>query len=275
MEAFEKYRPTLFAVAYKMTKSVADAEDIVQDIFIRFSGQASQGIQNPEAYWVKAVMNRCLDVLEKKKHIQYVGIDLPEPMFRQRFEQIQGHDVSYALLLLLQKLNPEERAVFILRETLDYDYAEIAETLGLQEANCRQLMHRAKEKMAADKVRNIPTAEERSSLVNAFVKGVGGDVQQLVRYLKEDIVIYSDGGGKVAAARFPIVGLEKCLLFLNALYTKFGHTFYMEPALINGEPGVILRKNENHEIETVMVPEFDNGQVSAFYFIRNPDKLGG
>lgn len=274
MTSFETLRPALFAVAYKMTKSVADAEDILQDIFIRFS-QNETDVQHPKAYWVKTVMNRCLDLLEKKKRIVYPGIDLPEPLFYQQYEALQRYDVSYALLLLLQKLNPVERAVFILRETLNYGYDEIAQTLDLNEANCRQLFHRSKEKMAEPKVRNIPTEEERLSLVDAFMSGATGNVQQLVDYLKEDIVIYSDGGGKVSAARQPIMGRAYCLAFLQGLYAKFGSTFSVEKTWVNGEVSILFRRKEDGAADTIMWADMDGHGISALYFIRNPDKLTG
>lgn len=273
MEPFENYRPKLFAVAYKMTKSVADAEDVVQDIFLRYASGAGGDIRNPEAYWVKAVMNRCLDLLEKKKHVIYPGIDLPEPLFAQRFDDAGGYDVSYALLVLLQKLNPVERAVFILRETLDYGYDEIAGILDLTEANCRQLLHRAKEKMSTGKVRNLPTAEERAALVKAFISGTEGDVDQLLAYLKEDIGIYSDGGGKVSAARNPIFGREACAAFLTGIYKKFGDAFSMESAPLNGETGVLLRQKETGAVDTAMLMDLEDGKVISIYIVRNPDKL--
>jgi len=220
MESFETLRPHLFAVAYKMTKSVADAEDIVQDLFLRFASQEDGAIRDPEAYWVKAAMNRCLDLLEKKSRVTYIGPDLPEPLYRERFDEVRQHDVSYALLLLLQKLNPVERAVFILRETLDYGYDEIAGILGLQVANSRQLFHRAKEKITSDQVRHTPSQHERNQLVDAFISGIGGEVESLLSYLKDDIVIYSDGGGKVSAAVKPIIGLMAGKAFLQGLLQK-------------------------------------------------------
>lgn len=272
MEPFETYRPKLFAVAYKMTKRVADAEDIVQDMFIRFS-QQPQGIQNPEAYWVKAVMNRCLDLLEKKSHIAYVGNDLPEPLYSARFEEVRQHDVSYALLMLLQKLNPVERAVFILRETLEYGYPEIAGTLELDEAHCRQLLHRAKEKIAHGKIRHMPSAQERKLLVDAFVSGAGGEVNQLLAYLKDDIVIYADGGGKVSAATKPIVGPAHCAAYLNGLHQKYGHILRLEASEVNGEAAVLFRRKDDGIVDTVMLMDYADGGIAAIYLIRNPDKL--
>ncbi len=146
IELFEKYKRILFVVAYKMTKSLADAEDIVQDVFISFSKQTLNDIQNLENYLVKSVMNRSLSLLEKQKQITYPGINLPEPLFYERSHYIHEQDISYALLLLLQTLNPTERAIFILRETLAFDYTEIASILSIREADCRQQLHRAKEK---------------------------------------------------------------------------------------------------------------------------------
>lgn len=272
MDAFETYRPKLFAVAYKMTKSVADAEDIVQDLFLRYS-QAPEGVHNPEAYWVKACMNRCLDLLEKKSRLAYVGSDLPEPLHPTRFDALRQHDVSYALLLLLQKLNPVERAVFLLRETLDYGYPEIADMLDLGEANCRQLLHRAKEKISTGTIRRVPTPEERRSLVDAFVSGAAGNVDELLAYLKEDIVIYADGGGKVAAATKPIVGAAHVAAYLHGLQQKFGHAVDWEVSSVNGEAAVLFRRKDDGVVDTVLLLDVTDEGIGAMYVIRNPDKL--
>jgi RNA polymerase sigma-70 factor (ECF subfamily) len=244
LELFEKHKPTLFVVAYKMTKNVMDAEDILHDIFISFSKQPIQGIQNVESYLVKSVMNRCLTFIEKQKNIQYTGIDLPSPLFNDRFTYVHDQDISYALLLLLHKLNPIERAIFILRETLDYQHDEIAEILAINEENCRQLLHRAKEKMSSNKTRFIPSKEHSEALINAFLYTcASGDVEQLMILMKADIILYSDGGGKVTAALNPIVGNQKCIYFLTKLYTKIKAEIKVEMTSINGENGILFTLN--------------------------------
>jgi len=274
LELFEKHKPTLFVVAYKMTKNVMDAEDILHDIFISFSKQPIQGIQNVESYLVKSVMNRCLTFIEKQKTIQYTGVDLPAPLFNDRFTYVHDQDISYALLLLLHKLNPIERAVFILRETLDYQHDEIAEILAINGENCRQLLHRAKEKMSSNKTRFIPSKEHSEALINAFLYTcASGDVEQLMILMKADIILYSDGGGKVTAALNPIVGNQKCIYFLTKLYTKLKAEIKVEMTSINGENGILFTNLLTGKIETVMVFAFEDETISALYLIRNPDKI--
>jgi len=278
IELFEKYKRMLFAAAYKMTKSVADAEDIVHDVFIAFSKQTLTGIHNLENYLVKSVMNRSLSLIEKQKQIIYPGINLPEPLFHERSHHIHDQDISYALLLLLQTLNPTERAIFILRETLAYDYAEIAVILSIREEDCRQQLHRAKEKVAGGKMRYATSPEKNESFFAAFLEAcMNGDAQRLMTFLKEDIVIYSDGGGKVVAARQPIVGRDKAIAFLTGIYNKFSHELLPKITRINGEPGVLLFDTGTGLVGTVMVFIYadDRDALASLCLIRNPDKIAG
>ena len=278
VELFEKYKRMLFATAYKMTKSVADAEDIVHDVFISFSKQSLAHIHSLENYLVKSVMNRSLSLLEKQKQITYPGINLPEPLFHERSHHIHEQDISYALLLLLQTLNPTERATFILREALGYDYAEIAEILSIREEDCRQQLHRAKEKIAKGKMRYTASAAKNESFFTAFLEAcVNGDTQQLMTFLKEDIIIYSDGGGKVTAARQPIVGRDNAIAFLTGIYDKFASELLPKITRINGEPGVLLFDTETGLVKTVMVFIYadDRDTLASLCLIRNPDKIAG
>jgi RNA polymerase sigma-70 factor, ECF subfamily len=278
IELFEKYKRTLFVVAYKMTKSVADAEDIVHDVFISFSNQAPADIHNLENYLVKSVMNRSLSLLEKQKHITYPGVNLPEPLFHERSHHIHEQDISYALLLLLQTLNPAERAIFILRETLAFKYAEIAEILSIREEDCRQQLHRAKEKIANGKIRYAASPAKNESFFTAFLKAcMDGDAQQLMTFLKEDIIIYSDGGGKVTAARQPIVGRHHAISFLTGIYNKFASKLLPKITPINGELGVLLFDTETGHVDTVMVfiHADDRDALASLCLIRNPDKIAG
>ncbi|QJB30433.1 sigma-70 family RNA polymerase sigma factor [Chitinophaga oryzae] len=273
MTAFEQYRPTLFAVAYKMTKNAMDAEDILQDVFLAYSRQDAATIVHPENYLVKAVMHRCLSLLEARKKTVYPGIDLPSPLFRERFSYIHDSDISFALLILLQTLNPWERAVFILRETFSYSYAEMAAILGLEQDHCRQLFHRAKVKIAAGKLRYIPGGEQRSTLFQAFAEACStGDTARLMACLKEDITIYSDGGGKVSAARAPLTGRTAAAAFLLGIYAKRGVELSLEVTTINGETGVIFR-DATGAVDTVMILSMDTDGIHTVYFVRNPDKL--
>jgi RNA polymerase sigma-70 factor, ECF subfamily len=276
MEQFEVYRYKLFTIAYKMTRRAADAEDIVQDTFLMVGSRPLNGIQDVEGYLVRSVMNRCLTLLEKNKHVIYPGVDLPEPLFIERYQQVHAQDVSYALTVVLQTLNPLERAVFLLKETLTYSYPEVADVLSMKEDHCRQLFHRAKEKLADGKLRHIPSAAAADKLTRAFLRiGETGDLQQLMAVLKEDVAIYSDGGGKVSAARNIIRGREHCLAFLAGLYEKMGAVLTATRTNINGEPGFIFYNKQSGAIDTIMTLAVEEDSVAAIYFVRNPDKLVG
>nr|WP_295873008.1 sigma-70 family RNA polymerase sigma factor [uncultured Chitinophaga sp.] len=273
MTGFEQYRPRLFAVAYKMTKNAMDAEDILHDVFLAYSRQDATAIVHPENYLVKAVMHRCLSLLEARKKTVYPGIDLPSPLFRERFSYIHDSDISFALLILLQTLNPWERAVFILRETFSYAYEEMAAILGLEQDHCRQLFHRAKEKIAAGKLRYIPAGEQRSALFLAFAEACStGDTARLMSCLKEEITIYSDGGGKVSAARVPLLGRTAAAAFLLGIYAKQGAQLTFEVTEVNGETGVIFHDGAG-AVDTVMILSMDTDGIHTVYFVRNPDKL--
>lgn len=274
MKQFEEYRNKLFTVAYKMTKRVADAEDIVHDTFIAVANRQADAIHDVEGYLVRSVMNRCLTFLEKKKHIIYPGIDLPEPLFVEKFQQVQPQDISYALMVMLHTLNPLERAVFLLKETLDYGYTEVADVLSIKEDNSRQLFHRAKEKIASGKVRHTPTKEEAERIIQAFLlMCANGDTALLMSFLKEDVSIYSDGGGKVPAARNPIFGRDNCIAFLLGIYNKTGDVLTYTLTHINGEPGIVFYNKLSGGVDTAVALAFEDHAITAFYFIRNPDKL--
>lgn len=275
IQQFNEYRPRLFAIAYKMTKSIADAEDVLQDTYVSMSRQANALVQNPEAYWVKSVINRCLLLLERKDKLSYPGINLPEPLFEEAYPEMHSQDVGYALLVLLQKLNPVERAVFLLKETFDYSYKEIAEWLVLEEAHCRQLLHRAREKMASPALRFRPEKETQKTLIYTFMEVcANGKVDQLMHFLKEDITIFSDGGGKAFAALHPIPGREKCIQFLMGLVQKRGEQLIAEPMIVNNETGILFfDKSNGNALDTVMLFSFEGSVITDIYFIRNPDKL--
>lgn len=274
MEQFEAYRYKLFTIAYKMTKRVADAEDIVQDTFMAVGSRSLDAIQDVEGYLVRSVMNRCLTLLEKNKHVTYPGIDLPEPLFVERYQQVHAQDVSYALTVVLHTLNPLERAVFLLKETLAYSYTEVADMVSIKEDHCRQLFHRAKEKLAEGKTRHVPSPGSADRLIHAFLRiREEGDLQQLMAFLKEDVTIYSDGGGKVPAARNVVTGREHCLTFLTGVFEKMGAGLTPVVTRINGEPGFIFYNKQLGAIDTVMMLAVEGENIASIYFMRNPDKL--
>ncbi|SFD16539.1 RNA polymerase sigma-70 factor, ECF subfamily [Chitinophaga sp. CF118] len=272
---FLSRKSRLHALAYKMTESVSDAEDVLNDVYVSFSRQQFEQIRNPEAYLVRSVVHGCFAILEKRKHVVYPGVNLPEPLLYERFPDLQNTDISYALLVLLQKLNPVERAVFLLRESFDYDYNEIASLVGISEDNCRQQLHRAKEKLKTGRVKYTPSNEKKKEITNAFlIACASGDVKQLETYLSKEITIFGDGGGKAATALKPIVGRNNAIAYLVNSALKFGKDLSYTIKQVNMETGVLFENATSVNPDTVMIPVFDqNNQISELFIIRNPDKM--
>ncbi|MCF6407576.1 sigma-70 family RNA polymerase sigma factor [Chitinophaga filiformis] len=268
-------RSRLHGLAYKMTESVTDAEDILSDVYISFSRQPFDQIREPERYLVRSVIHACFAILEKRKNVVYPGINLPEPLAYDRFPDLQKNDISYALLVLLQKLNAVERAVFLLRESFDYDYDEVASLIGISEANCRQHLHRAKEKLKTGNARYSPTSLEREEMTKAFLLAcLNGDVKQLETYLSKEITLFMDGGGKAATATKPIAGFENVMLYLTRGAIKFGANISYTIKAVNMETGVLFENTLTADLDTVLIPVFNqDGQISQLFGIRNPDKM--
>ncbi|SHN44432.1 sigma-70 family RNA polymerase sigma factor [Chitinophaga sp. CF418] len=272
---FLQQKSRLHRLAYKMTESASDAEDVLNDVYISFSRQSFDQIRDPERYLVRSVVHACFAILEKRKNVVYPGINLPEPMAYERFPDLQKNDISYALLVLLQKLNAVERAVFLLRESFDYDYDEVASLVGISEANCRQQLHRAKEKLKTGKVKYSPTTLEKEEMTRAFIMAcLNGDVKQLETYLSKEITLFMDGGGKASTATKPISGLDNVMLYLTRGAFKFGKDFSYRIKEVNTETGVLFENILTADLDTILIPVFDqNGQITQLFGIRNPDKL--
>ncbi len=221
VDTFETLRPMLFQVAYRMLGTASDAEDVVQDAWLRYSRASSSGIGSPKAYLTTIVTRLCLDRLKsaRAQREEYVGPWLPEPILTDVRLQPGGPEQSLALaesvtvafMLLLETLTPEERAVFLLREVFEYTHDEIAAMLGTTAASCRQRLRRAKAHVAAGRPRFRPATEEKRHLVGRFVSALrDGNAEALSRVLAEDVGLWGDGGGKVLAARRPVVGRARC-----------------------------------------------------------------
>jgi RNA polymerase sigma-70 factor (ECF subfamily) len=273
-EDFEPHRSFLIGVAYRMLGSVAEAEDVVQDAFLRWAAVDRAAIAHPRAYLARVVSRLCLDRMKSAtaRREQYVGTWLPEPFVAEPGEPL-ADDLSVALLLTLERLSPLERAAFLLHDVFDMDYSAIADTLERSEAACRQLAARAREHVRDGRPRFAATDDTRAKLAEAFRDAlVTGDVDTLARSLADDAVLYSDGGGKRAAALNPIRGKVKIVRFLVGIRNKFGIPTPEEirPVQINGLPGFVVRTSEG--VET-MAFEIAGEQVVAIYGIRNPDKL--
>ncbi|WP_055109323.1 RNA polymerase sigma-70 factor [Paenibacillus ihumii] len=280
-ELYEKYRRLLFTLAYQLTGSAADAEDAVQEVFLKVYAMNTDHIEEPKAYLCKMVTNRCLDLLRssRKRREQYVGPWLPEPVPTPEEDALQtlmrNELLSYAMLVLLERLSPAERAVFVLREALGFDYFEIAGLLDKSEANCRKLMSRARGKMgndAASILNNREAAGQR--WIQAFLLALEqGNMDVLLAMLTEDVAVLSDGGGKVAAAVRPVTSRDHVSRFLLGLMRQLVQQgdVYFELASINGEAGVIVRSSDS--VNTVVLLHVQDGAARRIYFIRNPDKL--
>jgi RNA polymerase sigma-70 factor (ECF subfamily) len=277
--AFEAHRRALMGLAYRMLGSRAEAEDVVQDAYLRWHTADHTAINEPRRYLGTVVTRLCLDRMKSAQTRReiYVGQWLPEPLVDEAFgDDTVGdlaHDISVALMLVLERLSPLERASFLLHDVFGLDFADVSRTLGRGEAACRQLAARAREHIEG-RPRFAASREEGHRLAAAFHNAAAlGDIQALRQLLGEDVVLYTDGGGKRAAALNPIYGVDKVLRFLAGIARKGGafNTVQVRAAIINSLAGFVLRE-EDGSIDT-MAFEHRDGRIVAIYVIRNPDKL--
>lgn len=279
MDDFQSHRPLLFSIAYRMTGSASEAEDIVQESYLRARAAAPADLRSPKAYLSTIVTRLCLDHLKsaRARREQYIGPWLPEPLLTAgtapELISAERRDlVSTAMLVLLEALNPHERAVFLLREVFEYEYAEIAAMLALSPANCRQIFHRAQARLAERRPRFEPSREAQQRLVERFVRACGeGDLAALTEMLAADVVAWSDGGGKVTAARQPVVGRDKVIRFLVGSLGKTVETFHTELAELNGAPGVLVFNGERFWYTVSFT--IAGTRIQAMHAVLNPDKL--
>jgi RNA polymerase sigma-70 factor (ECF subfamily) len=273
---FLRMRSRLFALAYKMTKSVVDAEDIVQETFLAMSSVQAGTIREPEAYFIRAVTNRCLKVLDQRGATIYPGPDLPEPLEDGFRPEAVDPDLSYGLLLLLQYLKPAERAVFILRESFGLEYGAIAGIVGSNPDNCRQMLHRAKEKLNQARPVGRTSEERLAEIMQVFLAAAAsGDSSSLIARLREDVTVYSDGGGKRPAALHPVTGPMAVFKYMMGIYNKWSEGFSLSVVRVNGEPAIVLHHRSSGLPDSVTFFNFEGTGLAAIYTIRNPDKLRG
>ena len=282
LEAFHQHRTSLFAIAYRMLGSVMDAEDMVQETFLRWQKAPVQTIQSSKAYLTTIITRLCIDHLRSAQvqREQYVGPWLPEPIVTNwstdpvaRAEL--SDSLSMAFLILLERLSPLERAVFLLREVFDYEYGEIGPMVGKTPTNCRQIARRARQHVSLEKSRFQTTPQQQERLTQQFMQAFSqGNVQAFLDMLAEDVTLWSDGGGKVVAALKPLHGAQKIARFLRAIHRrgqKTGWVPQLRLAQVNGQPGLVFEIEER--IESVMTLDEANGRIQTLYFIRNPEKL--
>jgi RNA polymerase sigma-70 factor (ECF subfamily) len=273
---FERHRRFLAGLAYRMLGSVTEAEDVVQDAFLRWRDVDRSAIVEPRAYLARVVSRLCLDWMKsaRQRREQYVGTWLPEPVVAEPGQTL-AEDLSVALLLALERLSPLERAAFLLHDVFDMDYAAVAAALDHSEGACRQLAARARAHVRQDRTRYPASDSEARALTNAFVEAVAtGDVDALARLLAEDAVLHTDGGGKRRGPLHPIVGRDRILRFYEGVRAKVGRGAFSaghrEAATLNGLPGFVLQTAEG--TETVAL-EIVGGAIVAIYAVRNPDKV--
>jgi RNA polymerase sigma-70 factor (ECF subfamily) len=275
-EAFVAHRNLLFTVAYELLGSAADAEDVLQETWLRWVGVDLDTIQDQRAYLVRIASRQALMRLRTlgRRKESYVGPWLPEPLLTAPdvAEDVELADsVSMAMLLVLETLKPTERAVFVLREVFDLEYDEIAEAVDKKPDAVRQIAHRARAHVAARRPRGIVSADETRDALEAFQRAINtGDLQGLVDILAPDVVFLGDGGGVVQALPKPVVGADKVAGLLALGLRRLGQAS-VELTQINGQPALILRFDG--EIDTVTAIRLEDGLITGLYAVRNPEKL--
>lgn len=285
--SFEPHRRTLLGLAYRMLGSMAEAEDAVQDAYLRWHAADRAAVEQPRAFLGRTVTRLCLDTLKSARvqREEYIGPWLPEPLLDDAALAADSasdyaDDLSVALLLTLERLSPLERAAFLMHDVFELDYPEVARALRRSEEACRQLASRARSQIRKERPRFRPSAEECLRLTTAFATAVGsGNVEALTRLLTEDAVFYSDGGGKVPAAQKPIFGPLRIARFLTGLLRKPMIMKRMMPgktsmrmAQVNGMPGLLLSM-DGRIVQTYAL-DLRDGLIAGVYVTRNPDKLG-
>ncbi|MFI7612029.1 RNA polymerase sigma-70 factor [Nonomuraea terrae] len=272
-KAFLAHRNLLFTVAYELLGSAADAEDVLQETWLRWAGVDLGAVRDQRAYLVRITTRQALSRLRTlgRRKESYVGPWLPEPLLTTPdvAEDVElAESVSMAMLLVLETLQPTERAVFVLREVFGLDYDEIAEAVGKNPAAVRQIAHRARAHVAARRPRGAVSQAESRDALKAFQRAVEtGDLQRLLDVLAPDVVLLTDGGGIKRAALEPVMGADRVIEWLG----RISRTVSMEPAQANGHPALIVRLDG--EIETVIAVRVDDGVITGLYAVRNPEKL--
>ncbi|MEC1374493.1 RNA polymerase sigma-70 factor [Heyndrickxia oleronia] len=278
-QLYQTYKPLLFSIAYRMTGSVTDAEDLVQEAFLTYNSISSKKvIENKKAYLCRIVMNSSIDKLRSaaSKREVYVGEWLPEPLVDDGNDPSNTYlikeSISTAYLLLLQQLSGDERAFFILREVFQYSYEEIAAIIEKSSTNCRQIFHRAKKGMEnRPKAASLDFQSMRSRVEQFTMAFQEGNIHKMLELLKTDSVFISDGGGKVKAAINPIYTSERIVFLFTSIMKKLPKNSKMEFKDVNGYPGVVVSINDY--VAYVISIEFLGDKISRIYMVANPDKL--
>jgi RNA polymerase sigma-70 factor (ECF subfamily) len=276
-EVFLTHRNLLFTVAYEMLGSAADAEDVLQETWLRWAGVDLAIVREPRAYLVRITTRQALGRLRTlgRRKESYVGPWLPEPLLTAPdvAEDVELADsVSMAMLLVLETLTPTERAVFVLREVFDLDYDEIAESVAKSQVAVRQIAHRARAHVAARRPRGVVSAAETRDALDAFrLAAETGDLRHLLDLLAPDVVFLGDGGGVKQAVPRPVVGADKVARVLKAGLSRIATMGSLRTAQVNGYPALVL--HHDGEVDTVLAVRMDDGLITGLYAVRNPAKL--
>jgi RNA polymerase sigma-70 factor (ECF subfamily) len=271
---FDPLRPRLIRIAYRMLGSIADAEDVVQDAFLRWLDADRDAVREPEAFLRRVVTRLCLDQLKsaRVRRETYVGPWLPEPVVEAAEDEID--DVTLPLMMALERLSPLERAAFLLHDVFGVSFEEIAETLGRDPAACRQLASRARTHVRAARPRfHLPKERGLEIAAAFFAASRGGDMQELRSLLAADVTVYADGGGKTPAAMQPIVGVDNVMRLHASLATLFAKKMsrIVRYAFINGLPGFVTIEQDDTLQTTAL--QIEDSKIVTMYVVRNPDKL--
>jgi RNA polymerase sigma-70 factor (ECF subfamily) len=283
-EVFEAHRGLMFAIAYRMLGTIADAEDAVQDAWLRWSAAPRADVADPRAYLARVVTNTALNRLRsaRSRREAYVGPWLPEPLLTEAgpdaAERAElAESVSVAMLVVLESLTPEERAVFVLREVFGFEHAEIGAALGRSVPAVRQLAHRAREHVQARRPRfDVDWHQQREVTERFLAAAAGGDIDGLMTVLAPDVTLLTDGGGKARAALRPITGAAKAARFLAAIAGRpyMGAAvsdMTLEAAEINGSPGTLITSGGRAIVALTLT--VSDGRITAIQLLANPDKL--
>ncbi|PXX59853.1 RNA polymerase sigma-70 factor (ECF subfamily) [Nocardia tenerifensis] len=278
-DAFDQFRPLLFTIAYEILGSAADAEDVLQDSYLRWRDIDQHEVDHPRAYLVRIVTRQSLNHLRsaRRRREDYVGNWLPEPI---RTEHDASHDVllaesvSMAMLLVLETLSPTERAVFVLAEVFGHSLVEIADMIGKTDTAVRQIARRAREHVQSRRKRYHPDAGTNQAVINRFLLAARtGEVQTLMDVLAPDVVQISDGGGNAIVAGRPLVGAAPVAKFLIQLAQHSMAGMAIEFGTFNALPAVLLRSGAERRLDTILMIEMNDDRITGLYAVRNPEKL--
>lgn len=277
----DRDRPRLFALAYRMLGVVMDAEDLLQDCYLEFARIWPQKLHNPPGFLTRLVARRAIDQLRRRKREQklYIGPWLPEPLpFSRGDEEDHGSAdagrLDYGMMLLLENLNPVERAVFLLREAFDYEYEELARLIGKKPANTRQIHHRARKRIQTARRESSASASQNQILCQFIEACRSGNLQRLVDTLSVEARLYTDSAGKMPAALNPIYGADRIARFLLGVIAKRARPHQVRLGRVDGLPAIVFY-DESQRASDAALFQFVDGRIERIYAQRNPDKLGG